>query len=140
MTFVDAMTPKDTEEVKPGLFIQKSGKNYRQISPAAWGGKINWKNLIVGPNFWKGFIWFLIIIFLAWSFQHDVAQYKDFYEEVRGNPIAYCVKVEEATQSLECTKRFEEQGLCVRVFPDQWEIAGLEVSDATNINSLSGNN
>ena len=46
MDLVKMLTPKDTEEVRPGLFIQKTKKGYRQIHPAAWNGKINWKGQI----------------------------------------------------------------------------------------------
>ena len=46
MNFTKVLTPSDTEEIKPGLFIQRRGNKYRQISPAAWDGKIIWKNLL----------------------------------------------------------------------------------------------
>jgi len=94
MNFIKALTPKDTEEVKPGLFIQRRGNSYSQISPAAWDGKIIWKNLLFGKDFLKSFIFFLIIVFLAWSYFHDIKVYQEFYEEVNSNPAEFCTKVD----------------------------------------------
>ncbi len=93
MNLIKSLTPKDTEEIKPGLFIQQTTKGYRQINPAAWDGKINWKNLLLGGNFLKSFIWFAIIMFIAWSYFHDVDVYQSFYEEVISDPIAFCQDV-----------------------------------------------
>ena len=93
MNLIKALTPKNTEEIKPGLFIQRRGNTYRQIYPAAWDGKINWKNFILGKDFLKSFIFFIIIVFLAWSYFHDVKVYKDFYEEVISDPILFCTNI-----------------------------------------------
>ncbi len=98
MNFIKALTPKNTEEIRPGLFIQMKPKNpdtieYKQISPAAWEGKIIWRNLLFGQGFFRSFIFFLIIIFLAWSYFHDVKVYRDFYEEVISDPILFCTNV-----------------------------------------------
>ncbi len=93
MNLTKALTPKDTEEIKPGLFIQRRGNNYRQIDPAAWNGKINWKNFLLGQNFLRNFIWFVIIIFLAWSYFYDTKVYRDFYEEVIADPVSFCTNI-----------------------------------------------
>lgn len=93
MDLTKALTPKETEEVKPGLFIQQTSKGYRQVHPAAWNGKINWKNFLLGSNFLRNLIWFLIIVFLAWSYFHDVDVYKEFYEEVIADPALFCSNV-----------------------------------------------
>jgi len=93
MNLTKSLTPKDTEEIKPGLFIQRTNKGYRQIDPAAWNGKINWRNFLLGQNFLRNFIWFAIIIFLAWSYFHDVKAYRDFYTDVNSNPIGFCTNV-----------------------------------------------
>lgn len=93
MNFKDAFTPKNTEEVKPGLFVQKTKKGYRQIHPGVWKGEIRWKNLLLGPNFMKSLMWFAIILFLAWSYFHDVQQYQEFYEDVNSNPALFCSKI-----------------------------------------------
>ncbi len=93
MSVIDSLTPKNTEEIKPGLFIQTTARGFKQIYPAAWNGKINWKNLLIGPGFFKSFIFFAIIMFLVWSYSHDVETYKNFYEEVSSNPEQYCREV-----------------------------------------------
>ncbi len=90
MDFIKSLTPLDTEEVKPGLFIQKKGKGYRQIHPAAWDGKMNWKNFILGPNSFKHFLFFVIIMFLAFSYWHDTKELKEFYYKVNNNKISWC--------------------------------------------------
>lgn len=87
MSFTDAITPSNTQEVKPGLFIQKRGNSYRQVHPAAWNGKINWRNLLWGSGFFKGLLWFAILMFIVWSYQNDVGAYKDFYD----NRDLYCI-------------------------------------------------
>ena len=103
MNLTKALTPKDTEEIKPGLFIQKTNRGYRQVSPAAWDGKINWKNFFFGQGFLKSFIFFIIIIFIAWSYFHDVKVYQEFYEEVISDPILFCLNV-----SLESYEQYED--------------------------------
>ena len=119
MNFTERLTPKDTEEIKPGLFVQtkygelldkdgqtvigKAPMEYKQIYPAAWEGKIMWKNLLWGKGFLKSFLWFTIIIFVAWSYWHDVQVYQEFYEEVISDPILFCLNV-----SLESYDNYED--------------------------------
>lgn len=107
------LEPRDTEEIKPGLFIQKKGKAYRQVHPAAWDGKINWNNMLFGGSVYKTFMWFGILLFLVWSYQHDVAQYKDFYENIQNDPVAFCKDASvNLLQAIECTDEREKLGLC----------------------------
>lgn len=103
MNFTERLTPKETEEIKPGLFIQRRGNEYKQISPAAWDGKIIWKNLLFGQGFGKSLIFFAIILFLAWSYFHDVQVYQEFYEEVISDPVLFCLNV-----SLESYDKYED--------------------------------
>lgn len=90
MSFIDSLTPQNTEEIRPGLFVQKTARGHRVVYPAAWKGKMNWSNLFFGAGFLKGFIWFLILMGLVWSYQHDVTIYKDFYEQAHANPGQLC--------------------------------------------------
>ncbi len=89
-SFIKAMTPRNTEEVKPGLFIREGQLGYKQVSPPAWDGKIIWKNFFFGHGFMKSTFFFLLLLFLVWSYSHDVEAYQNFYIEVAGNPRAYC--------------------------------------------------
>ena len=102
MTFKERMlkslTPSDTEEIKPGLFIQeKKGKNgislYRQINPVAWNGKFRLKSQFS----WKNLFVIAIIIFLAWSYTHDIQALKDFQKKVTNHKFEWCsgISIEE---------------------------------------------
>ncbi len=79
MNLKKALTPKDTEEIRPGLFVKKTNKGYRQVYPAVWNGKYSFKNIFLGRDFIKHFIWFTLIIFLAWSYFNDVDVYQEFH-------------------------------------------------------------
>ncbi len=103
MNFTKRLTPKDTEEIKPGFFIQRRGKGYRQVYPGAWNEEIIWKNLLFSGMGWKNLLWFTIIIFVAWSYWHDVQAYRDFYEEVISDPVQFCLNV-----SLESYDNYED--------------------------------
>lgn len=111
MSWIKSLEPKDTEEVRPGFFIQKKYKGYRQVHPAAWNGKIIWKNFLIGGSYGH-IIWFLIILFLAFGYYHDTKVLRDFYEDVRGDPVAFCEKVELAMTAPECTEDLQRYGLC----------------------------
>lgn len=95
--FIRVLTPSDTEELKPGLFVQKKivrGQDYyRQVYPGAWNGKLNPYEIFLGRNFFKTTFWFLLIMFLAFAYWHDVREYKGFYENVNSHSIDFCAKV-----------------------------------------------
>ncbi len=93
MSFVDEVTPKDTEEVKPGLFIQKWKGKYRQIEPMAWNGKMRWEQQIRSILSLRTFFTIGVILFLWWAYVNDDNQYRDFYFEVIENPVQYCEQV-----------------------------------------------
>lgn len=116
MSFVDSLTPPDTEEIKPGVFLQKRFGKYRLIHPASWEGKMNWKNLFLGGNPLKHLVIFLFIVFLVWSYQHDIQNYQEFYERVRGDPLGFCEEVKIAND-VTCTDRYAELGLCAKITP-----------------------
>ncbi len=103
MNFIKVFTPKDTEEIKSDLFIQRRGNSYRQVYPGAWDGKIIWKNLLFGGMGLRNLLWFAIIIFVAWSYFHDVQVYQEFYEEVISDPVLFCLNV-----SLESYEQYED--------------------------------
>lgn len=108
MGIIEILTPKDTEEVKPGLFIQKKGNGYRMVSPAAWNGKLNWKNIILGPNWLRNFIWFAIIMFICWSYVHDNAAYENFYE----HRFEWCYGLKGIWTDPGCSVENFQAGLC----------------------------
>lgn len=124
--WVKNLTPKDTEEVKPGLFIQRKLGKYRQVSPAAWDGKINKRNLFLGSNPLKHLFIFGLIVFIAWAYQNDVQVYQDFYVDVRGDPIGYCDEVRKAVL-VGCSIEQEANGFCIRNGLVNYSLGNLEV-------------
>ncbi len=138
--FIKAITPGDTEEVKPGLFIQKRGKeSYRHIYPGAWDGKIMWKNFLVGGQPIRRFVFFLILMFIVFSYTQDVSTYKGFYETVQGDPFAYCEALRESQIVPECTKELQVLGLCTILQPDGGFTFDFDFSNE-NTNTLPSNN
>ncbi len=93
MNLRKAFTPKDTEEIKPNFFIQRWKGNYRQVNPVAWNGKYRWKEQVKTIFTFRTLFWIALILFIAWSYMNDVQQYKQFYEDVKGNPVLYCENV-----------------------------------------------
>ncbi len=89
MNFKESFTPKDTEELKPGLFIQKKGDTYRQINPVVWNNEWRLKNQFG----WRNLFTIAIILFIAWSYFNDTQWCRDFMEdpcEVLPNVTQYC--------------------------------------------------
>jgi len=81
MNLIKILTPKDTEEIKPGLFIQKTKFGYRHITPVAWDGKINWKNFLMGKEFIRSLIWFIILMLIASSYYIDTKNCQEFQSD-----------------------------------------------------------
>ena len=81
MSFVELLTPKHTEEIKPGLFIQKVPRGYRQIYPVAWNGVINWKRFFLGHNFWKNLFIFLVILLVVYGYFEGTNECRKFQED-----------------------------------------------------------
>ncbi len=90
MSWAKSLEPKDTEEIKPGLWIQKTKKGYRQILPMAWKGKVLWKKQLRTVITVRTIFTIALIIFIAWSYLHDVNVYKKFYEEFNSDRVGYC--------------------------------------------------
>lgn len=104
------LTPKNTEEIKPNLFVQKikgdslmarldksvKGHNkeivpekYRVIYPACWNNKYNLKVLFLGAYPIKSLLVFALILFLAWSYTNDIKQINDMAVELHTNQTFY---------------------------------------------------
>jgi len=90
MNIKKAFTPKNVEEVKPGLFIKSFPKNpdtieYRQVHPLVWDGKWRLKNQIKIRN--------VLMIILIVALYFAAVKYIRFYEEVNADPQAFCRNV-----------------------------------------------
>ena len=96
MSVVDSLTPRDTEEVKPNLFIQKTRKGWRTINPLAWKGKIRWAEQAKTIFSLSTAMRLAVVIFLVWAYLHDTAALREFQVEVTSNPVAWCNAVYES--------------------------------------------
>ena len=85
MSLADSLTPKNTEEIKPGLFIQSYQGGYRQIKPLAWNGEIRWREQIRTIFCFRTIFTIALILFLAWSYYSNTKS----CEEFQANPCPY---------------------------------------------------
>ena len=92
MNLKKTLTPENTEEVKPNIFLQKKGDGYRVVNPIVWNNEWRLKKQFG----WRNLLWIMIILFLAWSYLHDIEAYKNFYEEVSSDPIKFCFDVDQS--------------------------------------------
>lgn len=90
MTIKESLIPKNTEEIKPGFFIQKYGDGYRQIDPMVWDNKVRWKSMILGKDWLKHFIFFIILMFIVYGYVHDNKVYIEQNKMIKENPIIFC--------------------------------------------------
>lgn len=84
------LTPKNTEEIRPGIFLQKRGEGdsiyYKVINPIVYNGKYRLRHQFS----WRNLIWIAIIVYLAWSYSKDIGTCKAITEQVKNNPQAFC--------------------------------------------------
>ena len=90
INFKKAFTPKDVEEVKPGLFVKaiptrKGSIEYRQVKPLVWKGKWRFKGQIRWMN--------IVIILILIALYFEGAKFVRFYDEVISDPKAFCQNV-----------------------------------------------
>jgi len=94
MNWEETLTPKNTEEIKPGLFVQAIKKNpssieYKVVNPICWDGKYRWKHQFS----WKNLVWVILIAFLAWTYQSETQFSRQLQEdpcELLENITNYC--------------------------------------------------
>lgn len=135
MAFVDNLTPKNTEEIKPGLFIQKTKGGFRLVNPVAWKGKYRWKEQLKTVVSLKTIFSMAVILLLVWSYVNDTREYRQFYEKIIANPIAYCSEIQTTLSGDICTEQNERLGLCSNAYKD---LRSLNITYG-NTNNVSGN-
>lgn len=106
----DRLKQRGTEEVKPGFFIQKSGKGYRKITPLVWKGKWRFKEQFSLKNL----VWPFILLFILLGYFSTTGGYIEFYDVVHEDPYGFCEEVYLTLQTPDCTEQFEKFGLCNR--------------------------
>lgn len=100
MSFKDSLTPKDTEEIKPGFFIQKKGDTYRQINPIVWKGNWNLKKQFS----WKNLFVIILVLFIAYSYHTNTKACEEFQAnpcEHLQNLSSFCLGNEMQRQNLD---------------------------------------
>jgi len=86
MSLIESLTPKNTEELKPGLFIQRRAKGYKQIDPLAWNGKYRWREQLKTIFCLRTIVFLAIILLLFYGYKHDTQKCYEMIED----PITYC--------------------------------------------------
>lgn len=104
MSFIDSLIPKDTEEIKPGLFIQKIPKGYRTINPMAWDGKFRTKEQLATVINFKTIFTLALILFIAYNYQLNTAVCEEFQSDpckYLSNYTTYCRASDESIQHVD---------------------------------------
>ena len=103
MGWKESLTPKDTKEVKPGLFIQRWRGGWRQVNPACWNGKVNYRNLVFGGSIFKLLIVFAILLLLSYSYYTTTRGCEEFQSDpckYLPNITSYCMDIENRDAGL----------------------------------------
>ena len=95
MDFKKILTPENTEEIRPGLFVQSKTENpdniiYRVVNPICWKGKYRWKRQFG----WRNVITIAIILFLAFTYFNDTSFCRALQEDpcqLIQNISSYCL-------------------------------------------------
>lgn len=82
MRLIDFLTPENTEELKPGLFVQKVGDKYRTIKPMAWDGKLLVKEQLKTVFNLRTIFTIILILFIAWSYVTET----EYSRQLQNNP------------------------------------------------------
>ncbi len=82
MTLVNFLTPKETEEIRPGIFIQKHKDNYRIVKPLAWNGKFRTREQLKTVFNLRTAFTIALIVFIAYSY----VQQTSYCNEIQSNP------------------------------------------------------
>lgn len=104
MSLIDSLTPKNTEEIKPGLFIKKTGRGYRQVNPMAWMGKYRWQEQKKSIFCFRTLFTIALIIFITWGYYSDTKGCVEFQE----NPCEYLVEINKFCLKPESLGGFED--------------------------------
>ena len=121
MSLINVLTPKDTEEIKPGLFVRKVGKDYRSINPIAWNGKFRWKEQMRTVFCFRTIFTIALIIFICWGYYSNTKSCSEFQE----NPCEhlprlnkFCLeKTESDTFELEVINGKKEDTFTLQDYP-----------------------
>ena len=115
MGLKERLTPKNTEEVRPNLFVQGKGNKYRIVHPLVWNGNWRVKEQLKTIFSLRTLLSLGFVLFLVWSYVHDTTVTREFYYMVKQNPVEWCNEVLAGIPTGDlCNKQWEEFGLCDR--------------------------
>jgi len=109
MSIIESLTPKDAEEIKPGLFVQKKFGKWRKIEPLAWDGKMRWKEQLKTIFRIRTLITMVIIIYVAYAYAHDTAVCRQVLAEIQEDPYGFVFSRMNTTENY--YNPLEEQGI-----------------------------
>ena len=88
-------TPKDTEEIRPGLFVKRlKGNKYKQVEPLVWNGKWRLRNQFG----WRNILFIVLVFLIGTSYYVDTKTCRNFEEEICNNIVninSYCFQLKE---------------------------------------------
>ncbi len=129
MKLSDTFEPDNTEEIKPGLFIQNKKGNYRQVNPIVWKGK--WR--LTKQFGWKNLVWIVIVLFLVFAYNADNKQLLEFHNAVVEDPFGFCNELIASLQTPECNEFERKHGLCLTN-------VGIDLTEVKVIDGLQNSN
>lgn len=93
------MERKDTK-IEDGIYLRKDWSGYRVIYPYKNEDKTwNFKNILIGGSWWnlvKTIIIVLLVLFMVWSYKHDIKAYEGIVEKCVNEPCEWCIRMTQA--------------------------------------------
>lgn len=90
MSLKESLVPNNTEEIKPGLFVQRRAKDkYRVVNPIVWKGKWRLKQQFG----WGNLLMIILIVGISWSYFTETEFCRQLQEdpcELLPNITNYC--------------------------------------------------
>ncbi len=86
----NSIAPDGTEEVKPNLFVKPIKNGWKQVHPLKWQGKWRIKEEVKSIFNFRTLFNIAIILFIAWSYKHDVKALTEFHNFALENTTQFC--------------------------------------------------
>lgn len=82
------------EEIKPDFFIKVDGRGrYKRVYPLSWQGKSRLGKEIKRIFTFRTFFTICLILFIAWSYNHDTKALRDYYKLTQEHRLEFCNNV-----------------------------------------------
>ncbi len=97
MELIKSLTPENTEEIRPGFFLQrlitKNGVIHRQVKPLAWNGQWMIKEQLKTVLNMRTAFTIALILFIAWSYFDQTEYCRELQKDpcnLLNNITEYC--------------------------------------------------